>query len=153
MRTGIHSTANLRLDWVGRIGEMYGIIMLWTRGSRPVPIQPSHLVRRRFDLIYCSRWKISMSSLRDLGPLNCYAPNPLSSSKAFHTVPPLRISESPASRIAIVEHRYNLPQAVPSSIYSSVRLSSYQFNIKLRRAVEHTLLPAKWWTLVFDSIE
>jgi hypothetical protein len=28
----------------------------------------------------------------------------------------LRISESPASRMAMVEHRYSLPQAVPSSI-------------------------------------
>ena len=34
----------------------------------------------------------------------------------LYDVEPLRISESPASSTAMVEQRYSLPQAVPSSI-------------------------------------
>lgn len=35
----------------------------------------------------------------------------------------LRISESPASRMAMVEQRKSLPQAVPSSIYTDIQVS------------------------------
>jgi len=35
----------------------------------------------------------------------------------FYCVWPLKISESPASKTAIVEHLYSFPHAVPSSIY------------------------------------
>ena len=34
----------------------------------------------------------------------------------IHAVAPVKISESPASNTAIVEHLYSFPQAVPSSI-------------------------------------
>jgi hypothetical protein len=50
---------------------------------------------------------------------------------------PERMSESPASRMAIVEQRKSLPQAVPSSIC----------RLKKKSPVSHGLLPSKAWIL------
>ena len=93
--------------------------------------------------------------------------------RLYWTVP-LRMSESPASSTAIVEQRNSLPHAVPSSIYVE-RVSRWNPPKPIRlflwaeqvtelaqdKPATHvyqyvwrlTLLPAKWWTEVLESIE
>ena len=82
------------------------------------------------------------------------------------------MSESPASNTAIVEHLKSFPQAVPNSIYTTVSAFIHSEFLLLFHAAKAsgnstlphgiyaydeecslTLLPAKWWTLVFDSME
>lgn len=93
----------------------------------------------------------------------------------------LRMSESPASKIAIVEHLNSLPQAVPSSIcitwqsqlstLQSLRTESFFSGLQkcyppkpasklfrrvgvciLQNDVRRTLLPEKWCTAVFANM-
>lgn len=74
-----------------------------------------------------------------------------------YEVEPVRMSESPASRTAIVEQRYSFPHAVPSSICFIISQLTLQSPTEASSLglifLRLTLLPAKWWTLVFDSIE
>ena len=49
----------------------------------------------------------------------CYEEN------GIYAVAPVKMSESPASKTAIVEHRYNFPHAVPNSIYGKVSIIVY----------------------------
>lgn len=81
------------------------------------------------------------------------------------------MSESPASRIAMVEQRKSLPQAVPSStvvgnwsaysvpskalhgdFFAGKTLSGESQMTKKPRKLDLLLLPLKWWTLVLASM-
>ena len=65
-----------------------------------------------------------------------------------YDVEPLRISESPASKTAIVEQRYSFPHAVPSSICCTISHMTLQSPLKASSLglifFVLTLLPAKW---------
>ena len=64
---------------------------------------------------------------------------PNAANRCFYDVAPVKISESPASNTAIVEHLYSFPHAVPNSIYMQVSIKGtlQSLTLRLLRWVSH----------------